>query len=190
VLIDRFLPKYDVVEHHERTVHAPVETTYRAVRELDLARSPVVLALLLVRGLPHLFTGAVKPSRRLGLNEVVQTGFVVLAEEPNREIVLGIVGRFWHLSSGVQRIEANEFSGFDAPGYAKAAWNFVVSERAIGLSTVVTETRVQCTDADARRRFTLYWRLVGPFSALIRRVLLRGIKRDAERRVQQSPSRR
>jgi hypothetical protein len=180
VLIDRFLPKYDVVEHHETSVDAPVEKTYGAMKSLDLARSPVVLALLAVRGLPTLFTGAVKPKRRLGLDEILQSGFVVLAEEPDREIVLGVVGRFWQLSSGIHRIEAEEFSGFDAPGLCKAAWNFLVSARAGGGSTVMTETRVLCTDDEARRKFTRYWRLVGPFSALIRRILLRRLKRDAE----------
>jgi hypothetical protein len=181
VLIDRFLPKYDEIEHHEATFDAPPDRTYRAVKELDLARSPVVLALLLVRGIPTLFTGAVKPKRRLGLEEILDAGFVVLGEEPGRELVLGIVGKFWRLTSGVHRIEADEFTGFDAPGFAKAVWNFLVSERAGGGSTVVTETRVVCTDAESRRKFARYWRLVGPFSALVRRVLLRGIKRDAER---------
>jgi hypothetical protein len=188
MLIDRFLPKYDVVEHHETTVDAPVERAYRAVKELDLARSPVVLALLFARGLPHLFTGAVKPKRRLGLDEIVESGFVVLGEDAGRELVLGIVGKFWQLGSGVHRIEPGEFTGFDAPGFAKAAWNFLVSDRAGGGSTVVTETRVACTDDEARRKFRRYWRLVGPFSALIRRVLLRHIKRDAERRVPRSAS--
>jgi hypothetical protein len=180
VLIDRFVPKYDEIEHHEVEVDAPVERGYRAVKELDLARSPIVLGLLAVRGLPTLFTGAARPARRLRLDEILRAGFVVLAEEPNREIVLGVVGKFWQLSSGIHRIEPDEFIGFDAPGFAKSAWNFVVSERAQGGSTVVTETRVVCTDEEARRKFGLYWRLVGPFSALIRRSLLRGIKRDAE----------
>ncbi len=180
MLIDRFLPKYDVIEHHETTVGAPVEVTYRAMKELDFAGSPVILLLLAVRGLPALFTGAVKPARRLGLNEIVQSGFVVLEEEPDREIVLGVVGKFWRLTSGIHRIDAGEFVGFDTPGFAKGAWNFVVSERQGGGSTVVTETRVLCTDADARRKFTRYWRLVGPFSALIRRLLLHTIKRDAQ----------
>jgi hypothetical protein len=188
MLIDRFLPEYDVVEHHEMTVDAPVERAYRAVKELDLARSPIVLALLFARGLPHLFTGAVKPKRRLGLDEIVESGFVVLGEEPGRELVLGIVGKFWQLGSGVHRIEADEFTGFDAPGFAKAAWNFLVSERAGGGSTVMTETRVACTDEDARRKFSRYWWLIGRFSALIRRVMLRHIKRDAESRAQRSPS--
>jgi hypothetical protein len=32
----------------------------------------------------------------------------------------------------------------------------------------------------ARRKFRLYWTLVGPFSGLIRRALLSGIRRRAE----------
>jgi hypothetical protein len=180
VLIDRFLPDYDVVEHHAVDIDAPVDDAYRAVKELDLARSPVVLALLFARGLPHLFTGAVKPKRRLGLDEIVESGFVVLAEEPGRELVLGIVGKFWQLSSGVHRIEPDEFIGFGAPGFAKAVWNFVVSTRTGGGSRVETETRVVSTDDDARRQFSRYWWLIGRFSALIRRIVLDQIKRDAE----------
>jgi hypothetical protein len=180
VLIDEFLPDYDVVEHHEVDVDAPVGEAYSAVKGLDLARSPVVLALLFARGLPHLFTGAVKPKRRLGLDDLVESGFVVLGEEPDRELVLGIVGRFWQLSSGVHRIEPGEFTNFDEPGFAKGAWNFLVSEREDGGSTVVTETRVASTDDEARRQFSRYWWLIGRFSALIRCIMLREIKRDAE----------
>jgi hypothetical protein len=136
--------------------------------------------LLFARGLPHLFTGAVKPKRRLGLDEIVESGFVVLAEEPDRELVLGIVGKFWQLSSGVHRVEPDEFIGFDTPGFAKAVWNFVVSARPGGGSRVETETRVVCIDDDARRQFSRYWWLIGRFSALIRRIVLGQIKRDAE----------
>jgi hypothetical protein len=180
VLIDRFLPDYDVVEHHETVVDAPPDRAYRAVKDFDLARSPVVLAWLAARGLPHLFTGAVKPKRRLQLDDILESGFVVLGEEPGRELVLGIVGKFWQLSSGVHRIEPDDFIGFDTPGFAKAVWNFLVDEREDGGSTVVTETRVASTDDEARRKFGWYWRLIGPFSALIRRVMLGQIKREAE----------
>lgn len=180
MLIDRFLPDYDVVEHHEVDVDAAADRAYQAVKELDLARSPVVLALLFARGLPHLFGGAVKPKRRIGLDELVDSGFVVLGEEPGRELVLGIVGKFWQPSSGVHRIEPHEFVSFDEPGFARAAWNVVVSERPGGKSRVATETRVAATDDEARRNFARYWWLIGRFSALIRRVMLRGIKRDAE----------
>jgi hypothetical protein len=188
VLIDDFLPHYDVVEHHAIDVDAPVDEAYRAVKELDLARSPVVLALLFARGLPPLFTGAVKPKRQLRLDDIIESGFVVLTEEPGRELVLGIVGKFWRPGSGVHRIDASQFTGFDEPGYSKAVWNFLVSERTDGRSSVVTETRVVSTDPEARRNFGWYWRLIGPFSALIRRIVLGQIKRGAEHPVPQSPS--
>ena len=70
MLIDRFLPEYDVLEHHEVQVDAPGETTYRAVKDLDLARSPVVRALRAVGGRAPVLTGAGKPARRLGLGEL------------------------------------------------------------------------------------------------------------------------
>jgi hypothetical protein len=180
VLIDRFVPEYEELEHHETAVDAPPERAYQAVKEIDLARSPIVLALLAARGLPHLFTGAVKPKLRLRLDDILASGFVVLAEEPGHELVLGIVGKFWRLSSGVHRIEPEEFTAFAEPGYSKAAWNFLVTDRPGGGSTVVTETRVTSTDAVARRNFGWYWRLIGPFSALIRRIVLGQIRRDAE----------
>jgi hypothetical protein len=47
-------------------------------------------------------------------------------------------------------------------------------------SRLSTETRVQATDAMSRRQFLRYWRIIGPFSGLVRRDLLRRIKREAE----------
>jgi hypothetical protein len=44
---------------------------------------------------------------------------------------------------------------------------------------LTTETRVHATTARARRRFRLYWLVVGPFSALVRRRWLRAIARAA-----------
>ena len=180
MLIDQFLPDYDVIEHHEVDVDAPVDEAYQAVRNFDLGRSPVVLLLLFVRGVPRMLTGGGRAVTEARLDQLLETGFVVLEEEPGRELVLGVVGKFWRPTSGFRRIEPGEFADFDAPGFAKAAWNFVVSERAGRGSTVVTETRVLCTDDDARRRFSRYWWLIGRFSALIRRVMLRNIKREAE----------
>jgi len=38
---------------------------------------------------------------------------------------------------------------------------------------------VRCLDAPRRRRFRLYWRIIRPFSGLIRIALLRGVAREA-----------
>jgi hypothetical protein len=41
-----------------------------------------------------------------------------------------------------------------------------------------TETRIEAVDEAARRAFLRYWRIVGPFSALIRRRWLKQIARS------------
>ena len=48
-----------------------------------------------------------------------------------------------------------------------------------GGSRLTTETRVKATDERSRRRFRLYWLLIGPLSALIRRRWLRAIQKAA-----------
>jgi hypothetical protein len=51
MLIDRFLPRYDVTYVCETSVDAPPEDTYAAIRETNL-RDPVIDALFAVRELP------------------------------------------------------------------------------------------------------------------------------------------
>jgi hypothetical protein len=147
---------------------------------MDLGRSLPVMALFAIRGLPHLLTGRARPSRSLTLETFVEAGFVILEEEPEHELVLGAVGRFWRPDSAIERIEPGEFEDFDRPGFAKAAMNLTVTGYRPGASVLATETRVLCMDEAARTRFLLYWRLVGPFSGVIRHVMLRQAKRAAE----------
>ena len=58
--------------------------------------------------------------------------------------------------------------------------HFVVHEEGDGVVLLTTETRVFATDPSARRRFAVYWRVIYPGSALIRRSWLDAIKRRAE----------
>ena len=91
------------------------------------------------------------------------------------------MGRFWTSDSGVEPVGPQEFAAFDSPGFAKGAINFH-TRATRGGTLLTTETRVQATDDGAQRSFGRYWRLVGPFSALIRRAWLRAIRKRAERR--------
>jgi len=65
--------------------------------------------------------------------------------------------------------------------------NFLVEPDGRGGSLLSTETRVFATDAVARRRFAVYWRVIYPGSALIRRMWLRAIRLRAEAIVPLSP---
>src|SRR6266850_417448 len=57
---------------------------------------------------------------------------------------------------------------------------WAVPIRAAGGTRLATETRVHAASSAARRRFHLYWLVVGPFSALIRRRWLASARRAAE----------
>ncbi len=190
MLLDDHLPVYDFVERHAAKLDASSRDAFAAVRRADLRRSIVTRALLLLRGLPGLVIAPRETVRRflgrrgsppLTLDALGSAGFVVLGEEPEREIVLGTIGRFWRASGGMRRFTHGEFAGFDEPGWAKAAWNFRVEPAPDGAAIVSTETRILCTDERSRRTFRRYWRIIRPFSGLIRMEILRVIRREAER---------
>lgn len=178
MLIDRWMPRYDEIEHHEREVAAPPAATYGTIKTIDFAQSLPIRLLLLVRGVPHMITGRALPTGVITLESFIETGFVVLEEKPGEEIVLGAVGKFWMPTSRIQPITAQRFPGFDEAGFAKATMNLRVEPLDDDYSRVITETRVACTDEVARRRFKRYWSVVGPFSSLIRREMLSLIERE------------
>jgi hypothetical protein len=88
---------------------------------------------------------------------LARMGFEVLERTPT-SFVVGASGRPWRLHEPVGRFDDM------SPGRVR----MVADVRADG-STLSTETRVAAVDGAARRRFRLYWGVVGPFSALIRR---------------------
>jgi hypothetical protein len=181
VLIDRYMPEFDVHERHHILVDASPERTYDAIRRLDLSRSRVIRSLLAARRLPLLVRRRDRrTTRSLTIDDLARGGFVVLEEEPGTEIVLGLVGRFWKVRSYLRRIGPQEFVSYQEPGVAKAAWNFRVEPISDGRSVLITETRVQCPDDATRRSFALYWAAIGPFSAVSRRRALALAKADAE----------
>jgi hypothetical protein len=63
MLIDRYLPHFDVSEVHETRVDAAPDVTYAAIREADL-RDPLVTALFAVRELPNRVARKLRADRR------------------------------------------------------------------------------------------------------------------------------
>lgn len=176
MLTDDFLPRYDVREQHRTNVRAPVERVYRAVRRLDISRARLSMFLFRLRGIPVGFSA---PSC-FTLDDFLKMRFILLGERPNEELLLGLVGRFWTPTGELRRLDRDGYRTFNKPGFAKAAWNFSLSEQSDGFVVLETETRVLCLDDVSRGRFRLYWLLIGKFSGLIRREILRAVKRNAE----------
>lgn len=181
MLIDDYLSSYDVAAKYQMDVQAPAEHVYKAVRRMDLSGSTIIRLLFRLRELPSIFQ-ARSSKRGLGLtlDDLFSSGFVPLAEDAPREILIGVAGKFWTSSGLIRKLDARGFRAFEEKGYAKAVWNFSLSESRVGVCNLATETRVRCFDDESLRRFRLYWTLVGPFSGVIRKETLRVVRRDAE----------
>ena len=181
MLLDRWLPEFDVSKRHAIRIRASRERVFEELLRYDFGTSLSTRCLMALRGYGRRSRRA-GVERRGGLPEsLARFGFTPLGEEPGRELVFGLVGRFWRLKGDLRTVSATDFAGFREPGVAKAAWNLLVEEEAPGVTRLSTETRVLCLGDPARRRFLLYWRVVEPFSGLIRRSLLRGVRRAAEK---------
>ena len=176
--LDEFLPEFETWERHAITIMADPKNVHQALLTVDFNRSRIIKLLFSLRGLQR-FTKN-RGARTIRLPDFIQNGFILLADQPGRELILGLIGRFWTLRGGLVRVAADEFAAYPAAGQAKAVWGFEFQTEAPQQTRLVTETRVHIADPVSRRRFGLYWRLIGPFSGLIRQELLRLIKEQAE----------
>jgi len=186
--LEQVLPVYDVVARHSIHVDAAPEAVYRAVQTTDLGRPALVRLLMGLRAVPALLSHPRAAWSRLrgvrtplSVRAVAGYEFAMLAERPGEEMVLGIVGRFWRPSGCTVATDAIRFAEPLPPGLARAAWSIGVAREGSG-TRLFTETRVECADEAARRSFLRYWRIVRPFSGLLRKVMLESIRRTAEGR--------
>jgi len=172
--LDDLMPDFEYGNRHAIVVEAPAASVATAVDTYRVDSSVLVRLLFRLRGL----------RAPAGTLQSLLTGarFTVLAEVPGREVVLGVAGRFWAWDEAAAMIrvpDARAFVEFNEPGTAKAAVNLLCEPVGAMATRVSTETRVKCVDAAARWRFAPYWALIKPFSAYIRRDMLRGIRRHA-----------
>jgi len=127
-----------------------------------------------LRQIPRVF----RPPDRTRRSE---DAFYKLKQSQNREIVIGIIGQFWKPAAKIITIHSlDEFLQFKKNGYCKAALNLRIQERNERECILSTETRVR-SFGSAKKPFQQYWRVIGPFSGLIRKEILRKIKLKAEK---------
>ena len=173
MLIDEFLPAYDFEEKHSIAIDADASTVYEAAQNVDFGESFIVRMLLTLRGMS---------ADALTLRNLGYSKFRILGEQPAKELLIGLAGKFWTPWGDLQDVNAENFRAFDKTGYAKAVWNFSVdADGPNGETTrLTTETRIKCLDAGSRRSFGFYWTFIQPFSGLIRMEMLKTIKQKAE----------
>ncbi len=173
-MLERFLPTYDFCERHQTVIAAPREVVRRAADEWRPAQSLLWRVLFRLRGLG-------RPDGTL-LQWAEAAGFLCLADTED-EVVYAQAGRFWSLNERAALVSprtAEELLALDDPHAAVASMSVRLEALAPGRTRLVTETRIRALGPQARYRFRLYWLLIRPFSGLLRRSLLAGIKKRAE----------
>jgi hypothetical protein len=160
--IDRFVPEWDANEVHHVDLPCSPERALETALALPAAPDRVIRLLFRLRGL----RGAV-PTLEEALRSM---GFSVLARSPT-EIVAGVAGMPWKRRGGLRPFDEA------GPGTVRMAVDFRAEPLARGCR-LWTETRVQAVDEHARRRFRRYWLVVGPFSGIVRRRWLAGVRRS------------
>ena len=175
------MPVYDVADQHEVDVSAPTKITFSAASSVGLLDSILLRSIFKLR---EVILGGRPDERRLPgglLQQARALGWGVLAEVPDREVVLGAVTRPWEGNVIFRTLPTDEFVSFHEPGYVKIAWTLAVAPITDDKSSLRTETRALTMDSSARARFRLYWSAFSPGIVLIRKVLLRSAKSEAER---------
>lgn len=182
-LLDQFMPIYEIVELHQIQVSAPADLTFSAAKEQDLLDSPVIRAIFKTRELVLGSTPNDRVAQTRGLLPMVLSlGWGVLGEIPGREIVLGAVTRPWEANVVFRAVPPADFAAFNEPDNVKIVWNLRVDAISANQSIFRTEARAVATDAVARAKFRRYWAFVSPGVAVIRKMSLKPVKADAERR--------
>ena len=177
--LDEFVPVWQFNERHAIRIAAPPARVFDAIKSVRADEISLFNALTWIRrGGRKLPESILNAGDSVPLLEVAtRSGFIYLADEAPREIVVGTVISAPRGVRGVLTAEA--FKSRLAPGVVLAAMNFLVTPDGPNASLVSTETRVFANSTYSRRRFAGYWRTIYPGSALIRVMWLRAVRRRA-----------
>ncbi len=181
--LDDWMPRWQVGERHTIRVAASPEKVFAAIHEVRANEIFLFRTLTAIRrcGQPGPESILDAPEEKSILDVATQTSFVLLGEDPPRELVIGtVVGAPATVRTSGRRLTPEVFRKKLPPGFALATMNFLVLPDNHGGSTISTETRIYANTPSALRQFVVYWRVIHPGSDIIRRMWLRAIKQRAE----------
>jgi hypothetical protein len=180
--LDHFAPTYHFREMHETRIDASVDRVYAAIKSVTPDEIALFQTFTWIRrfGRPAPSGVLNAPGRGSILDTALRSGFLLLAEENNREIVFGTLAIRPAGLTITDKPTPDSYRRLDKAGIAKATMNFLIEPVGANSSRLVTETRVFATDDDALQTFTPYWLAIYPGSAILRVTWLRAIKARAE----------
>ncbi len=176
--IDDFMPVWQFNEVHSVEVAVPPARAFAAMKAVTADEIFLFRALTWIRrGGRPMAECILRPGSSPLLDVATRTGFLELLDDPPRELVIGTI--LINPANAQVPLTPTAFRDRLPPGVALATMNFLIAPGDSGGSIVSTETRVYANSTRARRRFALYWAVIRPGSAFLRRMWLRAIRRRA-----------
>lgn len=170
--LDTFCSVYEFHEVHSVSIAASASRIYQELKAVTADEVLFFRTLAWLRRLGNPEPGTVLDSPRGVpiLQVATSSGFLLLADEPGRELVLGAV--VWSPIDAPDPRTPGEFQALHGERFVIATINFHIENTGRDAFQLTTETRVHATDSATRRQFAAYWRLIYPGSAMLRRGLL------------------
>src|SRR5438132_13532870 len=177
-LMGKFLPHYQFSERHQATVRCKPGQLLDIIQSFEPPPDRFADIAMHARQLPARLLHWITRSRAPA--PFTRANFIPLGRDGDREIVGGLVGKFWRPDFGLQAVSGpSEFLACNPSRTAKLVLGFV-AEPAGDATLLTTETRVYCPDRYSLMMFAPYWLAVRPVSGVLRRKMLGTIRRIAE----------
>jgi hypothetical protein len=110
------------------------------------------------------------------------SAWTLLGDDSGREFGLGVAGEFWRPVVQWRRVEADDFTDFEEPGYGKLVMAVTTFPYGPHRTLLTVHTRVQLTDPESWVKFRRYWRIASPAIGSVHTSLVRTMAADARKR--------
>lgn len=182
--IDTLLPNYSFNEFHEVRIKSTPEKVKHTFRITGVKDISLVNFLMKIRG----FTDDKNIKDRVAINQVASGAFstpdfnfFMFDSEEYISVMIIKASMKTSRSAKIFNIpeiaKLDDFLSFSTPGYVKVVINFRFVSINKEETQLTTETRIQGITPNDSRIFGIYWRIIYPGSAIIRRLWLDTIRK-------------
>ena len=158
---------------------------FQALHEVALRDMKLAWALGELRYLPSRLFGPMPAvdSTRPFMSVLVEAGTLILHDDSPQELITGSAAQLHRVNQAPRRLATREaFDAFDDPRYDKLFMSVRVAPTGrAGEHWLVLEHATRALSPLAERRFARYWRVIKPMGAFVTWLLLRAVRRRAER---------
>ncbi len=185
-------PAFDGIAHGAQfrdriaiVVKASPAAIFQALHEVALRDMKLAWALGELRYLPSRLFGHMPAvdSTRPFLSLLIEGGTLILRDDSPHELITGSAAQLHRVNQEPRRFATAEaFDAFDDPGHEKLFMSVRVAPTGRpGEHWLVLEHATRALSPLAERKFARYWRVIKPMGAFVTWLLLRAVRRRAER---------